>query len=708
MNIVRVATGWPRRRAVDSRRWLVILGAIFTVAVLLAGCTSSPDQSAARAPWSLDTPDPPPVPDSQPETVGVDGATVTLDGVEVLVPRGAVAPGSAIEVRSAQAGGELAGQVFGKPAIVDHAEPLLTPLTLRWILPSLSEQQRATITIVRWDPAAEAWAYTAQPFSIEGDTLVAQVSEFSAVSWTAIAQQKALELADKRREAPVCSGALHPWVRGIVDPDEDEPRAAIRVCFAPDRDEIITARVVNNRPFTQRLQMTGGDQQWAWTWPGQADTSIAGIIYGTARSVFDSGTSYLLPPVSEVAVGIGRPDSPGEVVIAATAKVDPTTVLADVVRYTFEGLPIGGFNNPLANVFVQVLFECGGKQLLGVNDPGIDVVVRRVVEVVGGCAQEITRPDSEFGAVFEARLQEMTRGRTPADAAGLVKANRIIHQVVRAFAVVRFVDYQFYMTDQFANAAVGPLTLSVRGSGRAQNLGVWTPTCNNVKTDSNLLYRNLALQDIFSDKSKELWQFASWRSSARQAVQPLARCSSTYLKELAAQLPTSWGDPRAAQVVVEELSAVRGANPTTSRLDGLALTARSIGPVEFGEQQDVAIAALQSSLGEPTVVRGACFLTPEDITVTWGPLAAIFSASDGLYAWGLTSGRTRVPLTLPYNINIGDPIEVASRGIPGADASSENPFDAFIVTDGEMFWWDNFGDGSETVDYIATPGTTCE
>ena len=66
-------------------------------------------------------------------------------------------------------------------------------------------------------------------------------------------------------------------------------------------------------------------------------------------------------------------------------------------------------------------------------------------------------------------------------------------------------------------------------------------------------YRNLALQDQFTDTSKELWQFDGWESAAGTAVKPLTTCGTDYRGQLAAYLPTSWGDPKAAQVVADQI-----------------------------------------------------------------------------------------------------------------------------------------------------------
>lgn len=369
------------------------------------------------------------------------------------------------------------------------------------------------------------------------------------------------ELINKRAEAPTCNGdPLHGWVRGVVDPDEDLSAAAIRVCFEPDRDEIVTVRVVNNRTFSQRLQTTTGDE-WAWTWPGPQEYGPEAIVYDVARAATDSRTVYLLPPLAEVAIGIDRPVGGGQRMITARAGVDAISVFTDVVAYVFDQIPVGGSGNVLVNVLLQVLFECGGKQALSGDFAGdTGRMLRGVVDAITGCAAEIVRSDSDFGALFEELSLAAIEAHPGIPADVVVRSNRLVRQLANAFRVLRFFDLTFYMSDQLANAMVGPLSLSIRGDGRAQPLGAWQPTCNDLSIDSNRLYRNLALQDAFLDLTKELWEFPEWQTSARTAVAALSTCTPEYLMEFASFLPTSWADPKAARIVANEVRQLAGAS----------------------------------------------------------------------------------------------------------------------------------------------------
>jgi hypothetical protein len=111
----------------------------------------------------------------------------------------------------------------------------------------------------------------------------------------------------------------------------------------------------------------------------------------------------------------------------------------------------------------------------------------------------------------------------------------------------------FRLADAMQSSLVGPALVSLRINGDAGALGAWTPTCADTAADSNLLYRNLALQDVFADTSKELWEFDEWQSSSQAAIQPLRTCTPDYRRRLAADMPPTWGDHRAAQIVADAI-----------------------------------------------------------------------------------------------------------------------------------------------------------
>lgn len=368
-----------------------------------------------------------------------------------------------------------------------------------------------------------------------------------------------------------------------VSPSEDLSAAALQACFAPDKGDMVTVRVSNNRTFTQVMSMFEGGEKWAWTWPGDADYSIVGDVYLIAHQVFDSPTSFLLPPLHAEAVGVGRPASAGTNVIGATTTVDWRTFLIDVTSFLADQTAIGGTASPVLDAFLQAFYECGGKNILSRSVPnGAADLLRVAVQAAASCAEEMLRNDSEFGKRFEDPSRSLiASNRKPLDADAVVQANRAVRRLAGIAQILMFGQVAFYVSDQLANAMVGPLTWTIRGFGRPEALGQWKPTCSDLASDADALYRNLALQDQFGDTSKELWQFPGWQPSAAKAIAPLGSCLAAYRISLASYLPTKWGDPKSA-TVVSDLIRNLGAAPETVTVTPFFSDGRVRLPVETG------------------------------------------------------------------------------------------------------------------------------
>ncbi len=535
----------------------VAVGVFALVLLLGVGCTGSNELSASEREVRLSAAgDPAPQPLG--DAVKLDGESASLrqDEMSVEVPLGAVA--SEATLQFGQSLGAVDGEVFGRPVSVEVIEPLAEPLELRWDIAEVTEQQRASIVPLRWDEDLEVWAVDesdATDLSVDGDELVLVTSEFSWRSWSWAADfgQLVGERTGSRRSGPSCEGELPSWVANVVDPGAGTSAAAIQVCFEPDGDDTITVRVVNNRPFTQRLEMTEGNQPWAWTWTGRQSYDLSAAVTVAARQVFDSDTAFLLPPLSETAVGIDRPQGGGSHFISATAIADHNTFLVDGVDYLLGLVTPGGFEDQLLNEFVALVYECGGSAAL--SDTDFTRVSTAIVDVMASCVSEVMTSNTDYGARFDAARIGAMAAASPERQAQLVKMNRSLHQLARAAHLLKAGELAFYFTDQLQNAYVGNLTLSISATGRAGELGDWTAACDDLTADSNQLFRNLTLRDPFYDTSRDLWEFDELEPAAEQAVQPLEDCDEDYLRDLANLLPGDWGDQRAASVVAD---AIRG------------------------------------------------------------------------------------------------------------------------------------------------------
>lgn len=284
-----------------------------------ASITPSPVRQSAAPRVAVDE-DPGPRLPRDGTRMGAGGGKLSRSGVDVQVPPGAVGAGESIEVRVGAPVGQLRGsfaaEVAGRPVAVDHAVPLRQPLRLTWQLPELTTAQRDALILVRWDQRSRTWAPSSEPVRWSGSTLSVNVSRFSIVDWMsgpgAKVSQKVGVATGTRVDSPACSGRLPGWVRGTVDPDEDLTAAAVRVCFAPDKNEIVTVKVANNRVFTQQMAMTGTDK-WAWTRPPAAGSGPAAAVYLVANDVFDDDRHMLVPPLETAEVESDDPRSPDHI-----------------------------------------------------------------------------------------------------------------------------------------------------------------------------------------------------------------------------------------------------------------------------------------------------------------------------------------------------------------------------------------------------------
>ena len=105
---------------------------------------------------------PPGRPDPAPEfrepgtMVDGTGGRVEVEAVSVDVPAGAVQDGERITVSIGEPIGIVEGpyatEIGGRPVRVEHNRALAGPLTLTWRVPELTEAQRATLVLVKWNP----------------------------------------------------------------------------------------------------------------------------------------------------------------------------------------------------------------------------------------------------------------------------------------------------------------------------------------------------------------------------------------------------------------------------------------------------------------------------------------------------------------------------------------------------------------------------
>ena len=159
------------------------------------------------------------------EVVGSSGGVVEVGGTVVRVPAGAVDEPVEVEIREPLGvfGTEEGGPVVG----VDHDGPLAEPVTVSWDVGHLSEAERGSIILVRWNDNLAGWLPTDEGYEISGGMLTAEIQQWSFGTWItdrlADASQTLQELMGRRvgrpqvlrRCAPGVGDVQHRTRRGL-------------------------------------------------------------------------------------------------------------------------------------------------------------------------------------------------------------------------------------------------------------------------------------------------------------------------------------------------------------------------------------------------------------------------------------------------------------------------------------------------------------
>lgn len=661
---------------------------VVMIVVALAACSghgsSAPSPSGSSPSGAVD---PRPEVWSTTKQLGVDGAEASNEWVTAAVPPGAVAAGSSATVSVGPplgvAGGTFARELWGAPVKVDHSEPLGKPVTLKWDVSRLTPQQQTTIVLVRWDDARATWTAAGIPVVVKDGVLTAETMEFSILDWLSNAAadigQTFGEWVDKRAAAPTCSRDRLPrWMVGVVRPDEDFAAASIRTCVEPDaKSGGVTIRISNNRSYSQRLTLSPDGEKWAWVWNGESDYSPQGTVWNAGHGVLDSKSKVFMPPTKAMAFGLSRPKAPGLVTVKMTARPDAFTMFADLVGLTIDNLSVGGFDSPVLNAFLEAVFECGGKELLKSRPKTAQEGAQLAMFAARDCVSAIVDVgSSELSDVVISRFEKALRSEIAkgGDAASkAIKAGRLVHEVSARLWYLKLFEVVEYVSNQLADSWVGPAEVTIRLRGIPQTLGSWKPTCSDVKKDSNLLYKNLALQDEFTDTSKELWQFPGFAEAAETAVEPLQNCPTTYLVRLASFLPSDWGDPKAAKVAA---GAILTALPEATRKSLLSARAPAMCRHRSGRLVNGSLPGQTPTSGFVGIrLRGVEYIDKEikparaDLTGDGGiDTVAAFLCSAGGVSWPNVIAVYGPGTVLLGSVDLGDYVEAEHSDVTSMKA----------------------------------------
>ena len=297
------------------------------------------------------------------------GGVVEAGGTVVRVPAGAVDEPVQVEIREPLGvfGTEEGGAVVG----IEHQGPLAAPVTVAWDVGHLSDDQRHSILLVRWDDGLSQWLSVDVDYEIAAGVLTAEIQQWSWVTWiadtAANASQTIQEILRRRVDAPKCSGELPEWVTSAAEPDEGANAAAIRLCYEPRDSEAVTMRMANNRVFSQFVY---SDTPGAW-----GDTveegplpqvSLEGVLHQVASRVFSDDTRVFMPPLTQAAVAIERPQGPVAHTITFHRRNTAKTFLGDVMFFVVDKLPTPTGTAAVAytQVYLTVLIECAASKIV--------------------------------------------------------------------------------------------------------------------------------------------------------------------------------------------------------------------------------------------------------------------------------------------------------------------------------------------------------
>jgi hypothetical protein len=349
-----------------------------------------------------------------------------------------------------------------------------------------------------------------------------------------------------------------------------------------------------------------------------------------------------------------------------TAQPDDFTMFADLIGMTVDNLSVGGFDNPVLNAFLQAIFECGGKELLKSRPKTAQEGAQLAMLAARDCVSAIVGGDpTEFSDVVISRFEKALRSEIAqgGDAASkAIKAGRLVHEVSARLWYLKLFEGIEYVSNQLADSWVRPAEVTIRLRGTPQTLGSWKPSCSDAKEDSNLLYKNVALQDEFADTSKELWQFSGFAEAAETAVAPLEGCSPAYRIRLASSLSSDWRDQKAAKIVAD---AILTALPEATRKSLLSARAPAMCRHKSGRLVNGSLPGQTATSGFVGIrLRGVEYVDKEikparaDLTGDGGiDTVAAFLCSAGGVSWPNVIAVYGPGTVLLGSVDLGDYVE---------------------------------------------------
>ena len=498
----------------------------------------------------------------QQEVLDSSGGVVEAGGTVVRVPAGAVDEPVQVEIREPLGvfGTEEGGAVVG----IEHQGPLAAPVTVAWDVGHLSDDQRHSILLVRWDDGLSQWLSVDVDYETAAGVLTAEIQQWSWVTWitdlAANTSQTIQEILRRRVDAPKCSGELPEWVTSAAEPDEGANAAAIRLCYEPRDSEAVTMRMANNRVFSQFVY---SDTPGAW-----GDTveegplpqvSLEGVLHQVASRVFSDDTRVFMPPLTQAAVAIERPQGPVEHTITFHRRNTAETFLGDVMFFVVDKLPTPTGTAAVAytQVYLTVLLECAAPKLVEYVSSDASVL-KNFFAAVGATLECVGYTHLPHTPEHTKLTQELAKKSLSVPEFKRSFGEETVRGLKGALRALWFAEAIGYFIDLAADDWIHSSSWSIKVQGRIASFGDWKPTCSDADEDSNRLYLNLVVRPPFTPAPDRatlggLRTFDSWRPSAEAAVAPLKACGDSLRAQVAADIDDTWHMETADKAIVRDL-----------------------------------------------------------------------------------------------------------------------------------------------------------
>ena len=485
--------------------------------------------------------------------LGSSGGVVEAAGTVVRMPAGAAGEPVEVEIREPLGvfGTEVGGAVVG----IEHDGPLSAPVTVSWDVGHLSDAQQDFVVVVRWNEDLRGWLPIDVEYEVIAGVLRAEIAQWSWTSWMADVgdlaanfSQTVQEVFGRRVDAPKCSGELPVWVTDTVEPDEGSNAAAIRLCYEARDSGSVRMRMANNRVFSQFVY---SDTPGVWGDEVQGPdpaVSLVGVLHQAAHEVLSDDSRVFMPPLTQAAVSIERPQGTVPWHITFRRDHDAQSFLADVAFFAASALPTpsgaGAFG--YIQVYLTVLFECSVVRVTdeAAGAQGAWEVFTAAVDATTSCAIDMANPKKDQYHTLATRLTKQLLSPSEVESLSGKDAARKVAGVLRALKIGEAIGY---FIDLAAEEWVESTTWNVTITGYEASLGDWEPTCSNPDGDSTRLYRNLVLREPFTpfgsmNTREGLHTLDNWRTSAEQAVEPLEKCGDSHNTYVAADVDDWWTD----------------------------------------------------------------------------------------------------------------------------------------------------------------------